>query len=59
MEFQQELGPSTDLEVTAILAADPAALTNFAVTMKTDLEKIKLINEHYKEPRLVTYCKQE
>ena len=57
LTFQLESGDQyTQLEVTQLLAGDPAALQNFAVAEITDLEATKLVNEVYKEPRLVTYC---
>ena len=55
--FQLESGYQyTQLEVTQLLAGDPASLQNFAIVEITDLEATKLVNEVYKEPRLVTYC---
>ena len=57
-EFQLEPGEMfTELDVTDFLSVDPAALENFAVTEKSDLERSKVMNGRYREPRLVTYCK--
>ena len=49
----------TQLDVTDFLSGDPALLENFAVTEKTDLERSKVMNGKYREPRLVTYCKYQ
>ena len=58
MTFQLESGDQyTELDVTQLLADDPTALGNFAIAEITDLDVSKLVNEVYKEPRLVTYCK--
>ena len=57
LTFQLESGDQyTQLEVTDLLAGDSIALENFAIAEITDLEATKLVNEVYKEPRLVTYC---
>ena len=57
MTFQLESGDQyTELDVTQLLADDPTALGNFAIAEITDLDVSKLVNEVYKEPRLVTYC---
>ena len=57
MTFQLESGDQyTELDVTQLLADDPTALENFAIAEITDLDVSKLVNEVYKEPRLVTYC---
>ena len=48
----------TQLEVTNILAADPTALQNFALTETSNLERTKFDNKLYREPRLITYCQQ-